>query len=432
MPRKKSVDSASEPGSQKPKKRAVRKKKTEQQAVTEEIVSIPPENPQALPQSETSAGADAAPQNPPAEEVDHFEIHPDAAAAIAALAAASEQHPAAQAPEASALPRAEAEHPQNHAEEQPKPAAENIEHGELLETGKIEQKDAKPQASMADIKPKAGNDFPAFAELNADRDFLAPEKFSFDLKPGVSKVPEQKTGSGWVRTLIYILIGIAVLSAGALIFLNYYSQKLLNPTASNTQPQAQTQSPAPAPAAPALTVPKLALVNANDPTSKILSVAVQANPTVVALDSQTVSLPAANADILYIKSTNADQAKKVSDLLSSIGIAPQIQQKSDLTDDYALYLTGQLSNVNLGGLTAAAYNSGSVTGLAGKYCAILKKYKVASCNALNSTAKQNIFTVATNSASAIVKLSRTPEFKNASFAPAASGQVEDIRVTASK
>jgi len=391
VPRKTSVDSASE-GSQKPKKKAVRKKKVELASpVEEEIVPIPPEE-------QTSV-----------DQVDNFEVHPK-------------------------LSAAEAENESEKAE------AEAMSAGELLESTK--SSDSKsvsgPQGSMADIKPKNGSsrDFYPFSDSDSDRDFLAPEKFSFDLKPDESQMPEQRSKSRWLRTMTYILIAVIVIGGAALWFLNSYSKKLLNQSVFTTTPSTNNSnsgSNSNVGGPTASSIPKLALVNASDLIKNAIASAAAKNSQALQLDTQSnPTLPTATADTLYIKSASSSQTQAITDFLKQFGLTPQIQQKSDLADDYALYLASTLSNLNLGGLTSAVYNSGSTPGIAAKYCTALKKYKVASCNALNATAKQDGFTVATNSQTVLVNLSRTAEFKTAGFIPAASGQVEDIRVTASK
>ena len=384
MPRKNNVDSASEAGSQKSKKRVTSKKKLEVLKPTEEgIVQIPAR-----------------------DEVDHFEIHSDAvsAAPAAGVAAISSSAPI----------------------------------GELLEASVAKPEDSKPPTSMKDIKPKSSgfskDSFP-FSNASAERDFLAPDKFGFNLKAGNSGMPEQKAKSRWVVVLTYCLIGVVVLAGLALYFLNSYSQNLLSQSTLNVNVPAaapSTQTPA---AAPVSSAPKMALVNVAAQAQTLMSTAAAKVPQTLTLDargSTALTGLSATTDTLYIKSQNAAQTQAVQDFLKQFGIVPQIQQKTDMADDYALYLTSSLSSLSLTGLTSAVYNSGSTGGIAGKYCAILKKYKVASCNPLNSTVKQNIFTVATNNSGAIVNLSRTPEFKAASFVPAASGQVENIRVTTSK
>ncbi len=271
--------------------------------------------------------------------------------------------------------------------------------------------DEEHHDKMRDIKPR---------EFHRDATFLVPEKFGFDLKSGM---PRHQKRSAWGK-LAYILIILIVIFLVGLYALNRYSSKLVNNTSENVavsnntgatqQSQGYTLGLASVP--DAFKAPLQSLLAAQYPN----------NFTVTDSSAQ---LTQATADTLFIKSDGVSQNNDLLAFLATNGIKAQLQQVNNLPQDAVLYLSPTVASPDLSTLTATVYNATNTSGLAKKNCDILTKYKVTSCNALNATQPQTGTTVSYKELKALFILKRTPEFQGATFNPAASTQIEDIRVT---
>jgi hypothetical protein len=320
---------------------------------------------------------------------------------------------------------------ENLSEEASAASSEGSQFSSESQANSLPKHSSKNKFNFNDIKPKSANN---------DASFLAPEKFTFDLKKQkpFAKNP-RRAHSKWVKTLVYFLSGIIVLMAAALLILTFYSAKILNlsqpqtgniamPAQDNT---AQTSSSATNSGTAQASKLAIGLVNISEPAKSLIANALQ---SVYTIDSaQTASaVPAATTDTLYLKSSAQAKSQDILAALAQLGLKPQIQNKEDVADDAILYLVSTLQNPNFSGLTASVYNATGIAGTAKKYCDILNTFKITACSALNSPSRQTGLSVATKSSAVIVNLSRTSQFQSAQFVAPAQGQIEDIRVTVGK
>ncbi len=269
---------------------------------------------------------------------------------------------------------------------------------------------------MRDIKPR---------EFHRDAAFLVPEKFGFDLK----LKDESQFKSGWAKKFIYTIIAIIVVLFAGLMLMNRYSNKLADTSPANVAINDNSQNTgnagAESPAAYTLALTDFS-ADMKMPLTALLNSNYKTNFNIVA---NAATLPTATADTLFVKRSDSAQNTDLLNFLAANGIKAQIMQVNDLPTDAALYLTDTVAAPDLSGSTSAVYNATGTSGLAKKTCDVLLKYKATSCNALNASAKAKGTIVNYKDQKIIFTLKRTLEFKTANFAPAASNQVEDIRVT---
>ncbi|MEK7652291.1 MAG: hypothetical protein AAB351_03815 [Patescibacteria group bacterium] len=284
-----------------------------------------------------------------------------------------------------------------------------------LEPVDEEQRDEEKRDIMRDIKPR---------DYKHDATFLVPEKFGFELKPRHS-FPKQ---GGLGGKLVWIISGLIVVLIIVFVSLSIYSNKVANNNSENVAiPSEQAERNQ------NTGTYRLAISNVPEEFKSPLTSLVQnkfKDQLVFADNSST--LPAVTKDTLFIKQAGQQLATDLLVFLASNGIKAEMQQADDLQAEAVLYLSSTVSNPDLSGLTAAAYNATGVSGLAKKNCDVLIKYKVTSCNALNATANQTGSTVTYKTEKALFVLKRTPEYATAKFGLAGADQVEDIRLMIGK
>lgn len=278
----------------------------------------------------------------------------------------------------------------------------------------IHSEPVRASGTMDDIsKPKT-----KFSQRVAgDTNFLAAENYSFGLR---DKKPRRD--NSWVKRTVYVLGSLILVMTIALVGMTYYSSKQLD---ENVSPQNEVENNT-----PANQQLKFGIANAQGEIKSVLSSLVRNKfPDLIFNDAPAGTLPVVEADTLFIKPSAKSQADTLLLFLADYGIKPQIQENEAMQEDIILYLVAELKNPDLSGQTAAVYNASGVTGAAKATCDVLTRYKVSTCNALNSPNSATGLIVQSTEQSTFFILKRTPEFKNATFQPAAADQVENIRVT---
>ncbi len=267
---------------------------------------------------------------------------------------------------------------------------------------------------MRDIKPR---------EVKRDADFLVPEKFGFDLKG--DKKRRVKSSRGPLKLITYTLVVLILLMLGALYFLNSYSSKMADQGSENTVVTDNQDNKTAG--------YTFAYANvSNEFKTPLNSILQNKFGNDLGLTDNTATLPAVTVDTLFVKDSAAQENTDILNELMANGIKAQIQQNNDITTSAVLYLTSTLANPDLTGMVAGVYNATGTTGLAKKNCDVLLRYHVTSCQPLNSTGTQKGTTINYKSVKVLFNLKRTPEFNNAAFSQAGTGQVEDIKVTLGK
>ncbi len=261
-----------------------------------------------------------------------------------------------------------------------------------------------------------------------DADFLAPAGFSFDLKKPAKH--EHGARRKWANSTVRLLGSVLIVLFLVLFALTFYASKFASKENGNITLDKQAQIVAPQQSSGNF---KLGVANAPTDVKTVLVNLLNQNLKQASVDQNTSgTFPVVTDDTLFVKNSAQSQSQAVVAYLNSIGIRAKVQNQDTIPDDMVLYLVSTLKSPDISGQTATVSNATGITGLAKKYCDMLRGWHAVSCQAMNATAAQTGNTVSYKSPSALFNLKRTTQFANAKFSQAASGQVEDIKVVLGK
>lgn len=292
--------------------------------------------------------------------------------------------------------------------------------------------------TLAELAAPIVPDFvPSFVPPSQEAAFFTPQTMSFELEE-----TERAGVNPWMRAFLYLVGFVAVFALATAVILtiqvlhNSGAYTLQSPVASQPIPT----SAAPAAVAATTTMYQLAAFNVPAPVDAALRAAITKDLPDVAVDSSAASfIPAAaiatlTQDTLLFKPSAQPAATAVLAELATLGLQPKLVANSNISDDFALYLTTVPANTDLSAYTATVVNASGVTGAAKKVCAQLAAYHVASCTAQNGAGNlAGGLQVRYKDVKAMVVLARTLNFGTASFVQVGeSQQVEDVQVVIGK